>query len=301
MTIQARNSPKQWIAQADIHQFTSLTHDRWVKAYERARQIVRTSQSMPVLEYYIQSNHHHYPRWLVTSIAVALGVLALGALFVSAGKQIAAADIVLSNVAEHSERIGQAWVSISLIVLLLVGEIGALVFAVASAIFGRTKISRLVFRAFMFASSLVAILANVSMTYVYRVTHLELFQWFVTIFAPCVVLGVGFVGENILLTYLEQRADAITRWKKDFEHYQLIQREPEKHESWARNLAVCILQELQSSQTGQLRKQFKELLNTDPSFRERIVLREMELHLSSYGSVEEFLTRPTIPPLNHQI
>lgn len=281
-------------------QCVSLTHERWTEVHEQAKQGIRNLETMPALAHYLRASAEEFPAWLTRLTAVVLGVLAMGALFVSAGKQLAAADIVLSNVALHSERVNGLWVSVSLIVLLLVGEIGALAFGIAGGVFGRTKSSRMVFRVFMFASALVALLANVSMTYVHRVPDLELFQWFVTVFAPSIVLGVGLVGENILMAHLERRAEAVRKWQVAMERYQTSQITPEKHEAWSKTLAAHVLQAVRTAQPARLRKTFDETLHADPSFRQKVVLRELQLHMSEYDAVDLFLARPTLPlPTTH--
>lgn len=265
----------------------NLTASEWSECVAAALTQTRESVAAPELSHYLSANVEKYPRWLMALILAGLSVVALGALFVSAGKQLAAGDLVLSNVLDHTVRVSEFWVGAGLIVLILLGEVGALIFGLSAGLLGRTNHARAVLRAFMVGCAGIALLANVTMTAAYPSHEALVFQWFVTLLAPTTVLGVGLVLENMLLSNLELRRAQLEKFEAARAEYLALQKAPdlEAPTVYRNFLAQQVIERLTqktltpSGQRGVAYKQFTAMLNEHPELEDALVVREFTRHM----------------------
>ncbi|MEP7287051.1 MAG: hypothetical protein ABI947_14950 [Chloroflexota bacterium] len=118
---------------------------------------IRLEHSEPQVADYHRQSLSEYPQWFTNGLFALLGFIALGALFVSAGKQLAAADIVFEDLLSVTDRLSPFWVSASLIILLMVGEVGSLVFMTAAATVRSNKLATRIFRGLGFYCAAIAL------------------------------------------------------------------------------------------------------------------------------------------------
>ena len=268
-----------------VNSTAPLRREQWLEAVKAAKDEIKAGAEQPRLDEFLRASAPRYPAWLTKLTGVLLAFIAGGALFVSAGKQLAAADVVLTNVADHSARVSAFWVSVGLIVLLLVGEVGALVFSLSASIFGRSAGARRVLRAFAYASASIALVANVSMTLAYPTQDVWLFQILVTVLPPSFVLGVGLTAENMLMQYLEARAAAVERFELAMARFQAAQTDPEKHPDYWQVLPRHVIQAVRAAQPAMRRKNFDATLQADPAYELSIITREVATNTRDYASL----------------
>jgi hypothetical protein len=263
-----------------VNDVRHVSAEQWANAVDSAKKTIRESNPEPDFNGYLQSNIQDLPGWVTTPVFIGLTALALMALYVSAGKQLAASDLVFGDLIHLTDRISPLWVSTALIFMLLCGELGSLLFGLAAGIF-HDKAPHRIFRAFSISSALVALGANVTMTAAHPVQTAVIFQWFITIFTPLIVLGVGFAYENMLLTYLHARVSATRQYKADFDLYRIAQRNPERDPQYKHTLFRNVLNALRDSQPNAKKKAFEYAAHTDPDFRRFVFLREYSRHTIS--------------------
>jgi len=275
-----------------------LTRTQWLACEERARDAVIASIPKPDKAQFEVENFSAYPRWLTLAMTIGLLIVAGGALYVSAGKQLAAGDIVLKSVLTHTDRVNEFWVSTGLVVLVVMGEIGALTFGLSAGLLALSKTAKLVFRAFMVMSAAIALLANISMTASYPQHEVIVFQWFITILAPSLVLGVGFVFENMLMRELEKRAARIRAFNDAVQFYHAVLRDPKTAlpERYQSELVYAVGEALRENcktadgKKGALYKRYLEQIEADPRFEYQCIAAEFERHTVSF---KEFIeSRP---------
>jgi hypothetical protein len=257
-----------------------MSAEQWANAVDSAKKTIRESNPEPDFNGYLQSNIQDLPGWVTTPVFIGLTALALMALYVSAGKQLAASDLVFGDLIHVTDRVSPFWVSTTLIAMLLCGELGSLLFGLAAGIFPN-KTAQRIFRAFSISSALVALGANVTMTAAHPVQNAAIFQWFITLFTPLIVLGVGFAYENMLLTYLHARLSATRQYKADYDLYRIAQRNPERDPQYKNLLLRAVIDALRDSQPNAKKKVFEYAAHTDPDFRRFVFLREYSRHTIS--------------------
>jgi hypothetical protein len=260
-----------------VDEVRHISIESWNNAVDAAKKTVRESIPEPDFNEYLQSNIQELPSWVTKPVFAGLTLLALLALFISAGKQLAAADLVFGDLVHITDRVSPFWVSTTLIAMLLCSELGSLLFGLAAGIF-HNRTAQLVFRAFSIASAFLALGANVTITAAHPVHDAVIFQWFITIFTPLIVLGVGFAYEHMLLGYLHARVNATHQYKADFEAYRTAQRTPERNPQYKNTLFRNVLNALRDAQPNNKKKLFEFSANTDPDFRRFVFLREYSRH-----------------------
>ena len=267
-----------------------LTRSQWLACEDKARSAVIASIPKPEKAQFEVEHFAAYPRWLTIALTIGLLVVAVGALYVSAGKQLAAGDIVLKSVLTHTDRVNEFWVSTGLIVLVVMGEIGALTFGLSAGLLAQTRTAKRVFRAFMVMSAAIALLANISMTASYPQNEVIVFQWFITILAPSLVLGVGFVFENLLMQELEKRAARIRAFNDAVQFYHAVLRDPKTAmpERYQSELVYAVGEALRDNcktadgKRGHLYKRYLAQIEADPRFEYQCIAAEFDRHMVSF-------------------
>jgi hypothetical protein len=206
-----------------------MTLSQWQTCENKARQTVLSSLQPPKIQTFEARQVSQYPKWLVSGVIGALGVVLLGAFVISAGKQLVSYDSILSHLAT-STRLSALWVTVGLIAGVLLSEVGALVFSIAAAIFGQGTHQK-AFRISAFVSAGIAILGNVAVTasYQYDGLFMTALAWVLTFAAPGIVLVVALAGERLILNQLEHRSAAIADYKIACQQHENWQAQPESH------------------------------------------------------------------------
>lgn len=209
-----------------------MTLAQWQKAEVSAKQAVVNSLRPPQIENYINDRVSRYPRWLTWGAIGVVFIIGLGAFIISAGKQIVAYDTILSHLATYS-RLSPLWVSVSLMAGILLSEVGAFGFSLASAVFN----SRLL-RGAAIASAMLAMLANIAVTssYDYGSAIMTVLAWFMTLFVPAVVLVGAYVGERLILEQLDKRNAAMVDYEVARRQHTTLISYPEQHPEFAGHL-----------------------------------------------------------------
>jgi hypothetical protein len=261
---------------AVIANITPLKGEQWQVAWADAEKAVIALESEPNFESYIRVSISRYPSWLNTIMLSALAVIAMGALWISAGKQIAATELVLGSVVQHSAgRVSTFWLDMSLLVALVVGEVGALAFSLAVAIFGkRGRTTIVLFRIASIVCTGFALGGNATLTLRYPDATAPVFQWFLTLAMPLLVLGVGYVGEMFLLDILEHRLTARNKYEQDKAQYDFYQKTPSAHPMFKKVFHGNVKDQLLEAQNFQRKKLLHGLISESPQAVKLLIQRE---------------------------
>lgn len=187
-----------------LPQVNFLKFDKWQEVKQTALRHLENEIPEPTRQDFAQATISRYPKEMVWMAAVSMALLAGFAFIVSAGKELVVADRVLSSL---SRDFGVVlwWQHLAMVALLLVGEIGALCFALASSMFSRKRFIQVIFRVASICCASVALIGNATLAGLDPHPMEGVFEFAVTFLPPLIVLVVGLVGEQMLLEYLEDR------------------------------------------------------------------------------------------------
>lgn len=283
-------------SQMDINRVRWLSPSQWNECIDLAVIEARSQHPLPKLDDFLNSVVPEYPEWVTKRLTILLFLVAIGALVVSAGKQFETADMVLSRVTDATIRVSQFWQSTSLIVLLGVGELGSLLFSLAAGIFGaESKANKVVFRSFQILSAIIAIGGNIASTALHTIPEIWLYQWFLTLFLPTLVLGLGLFLEHLLLSGLQHRAKATLAYNIAVEKFKTFNDTIHTTGEYLDALARYVLNKLQEIQANQLKKTFSYSVQF-PEFRRMCLAHEWNTHMLKEGEIFHSLQlNPTYP------
>lgn len=226
----------------DFSLIPQLTAERWQEAKMRAIQIVRESIPEPRPEHYVSDlGISKYPPSLVKGIVVMLIAVGMAAFWISAGKQIAAAGLVIDPISAGSTRLSPIWGNGGVVATLVFGEVGSILFLVCASVFDG---KRWLFNGFAIGSAAVSVVANISITATHDLGSVTVFGWFITVMAPVTVLAVGTVIERLIMSSLEARTDQKMRFAAAAKAYQELQANPESHPTFKVEWPKAIYDEL---------------------------------------------------------
>ena len=226
----------------DLSSISHLSAERWQQARQRAIETIRSGLPEPRPEHYISSARiSKYPLALVNSIIVMLIIVGLAAFWISAGKQIAAAGLVVDPISASSDRLSPTWGTGGVVAMLAFGEVGSILFLVTASVF---DMRRRLFTVFAVGSASISVIANVSITATHDLGSVTVFGWFITFMAPITVLAVGAVVEQLIMTSLAARADQQAQYGVALAEYQKAQIDPETQASFKAAWAKAIYDEL---------------------------------------------------------
>ncbi|GEM_PF-6863012 len=228
---------------ADLSNIPHLSAERWQQARQRAIETVRASVPEPDPAHYVSKQGiSAFPAWFMRSLIALLVIVAGAAFWMSAGKQVMAAGMLVDPLST-SERLTPFWGDVAIVLSLAFGELGAILFQVAAAVFeGRGK--RLTFRLFAVLCAALAVIANVSITATHEIAPIAVFQWFMTLIPPIAVLGIGMLIEGLVMASLKARAEQRAAYQAAMDEYHRAQANPDKHPDFGRTWAKAIYDEL---------------------------------------------------------
>lgn len=289
-----------------LDDITGLDATRWKRARKQAQQTVISTVQKPDKRLFTGRAFGRFPAWVTAIMLIVLGVIAIAAFWISAGKQIAATDLVLMPVVHDYQRLSAGWADVSILLNLLLGELGTILFSLAAGIFqgDPIRLGRLRFRPLALAFRLAAvvcacfaILANVTITALHAgaYANVAVFGWFMTFAPPVVVLWVGLFFERLLLATLEARTAARDAFNRDYDQYETVQRNPEAPPDFRRTWHLQIYDQLLRISPANRRK-IEALVAENPVIRVELIKREFTRHEWADFTIETPPSRPTIPP-----
>lgn len=273
-----------------------LSAERFERARTYAADQVR-KQRRPDPATYRGADFSKYPPRVTLAATIALIIVGGAAFWLSAGKQIAASDLILGPLVGHYERLSPFWEDTAILLMLLLGEIGTVLFTTAHAIFGGSRLVKGAFYGAAFLCALFALIGNVTITSLHTsdIASLPVFGWFIAVAPPVVVLFVGLYGERLLLGVLEARATARQAFKNDMDAWEKVQRDPTAHSDYMRLFATAIIDQLRrvSARNKQI---LDAMVEANPGAQVALVQREMRAHQwANYIGEALALPDPVVP------
>jgi hypothetical protein len=290
----------------ELDHIAGLDTTRWERARHNAREIVRSRLQRPEPSQYAVRVYTRLPEGFTKGMLIVLGIIALAAFWISAGKQIAATDIVLSPIVkEYDNRLSTGWADVGIGLNLLLGELGTILFFTAAGIFPGGSIRwrafefkpvSLAFRAAGLMCATFAILANVTITYLHPQKDVMFYEWFLTLAPPFVVLFIGLYAERLLLMSVEARARAREAYEAAVETYQRYQADPESHPEFVAIWKREIFDQLMKVSAAN-RKKIEEAIQANPDVRMLLVQREHLRHewTNGWQLAAANFTLPSLP------
>ena len=271
-----------------------LTYPAWAKVKEGALDALRHDLSEPTLDQFMQARISRYPTPLVIGAIVAMVLIASFAFIISAGKELVVADRVLSSIPEQYG-VALWWQHLAMIAILLLGEIGALSFALASSLFAQQSAVQVGLRIASVVSACLALLGNITLTALDPHPGEIVFAWTITLFPPLTVLAVGLVGERMLLEYLIGREQAISDYQAARQRRELRVLNAPAEPTYRNALVSLWAGAMVNCQPNEGRATFRARINGDLAWREELFEHQYRLHEKAPFS-QVIIERPTTPP-----
>jgi len=259
-----------------ISQLVPLTTARWETARTRAEELVRGRIKAPLKAQFTVTDSE-YPQSLIVAVLALMVIVAMAAFYISAGKEIMAGDMISAILATASVRISPAYVSGVLVAILLLGECGALLFGLAARIFGQRRIVLVFLRVCQGGCVLIAMMSNATVTLAYPVVAAMVFDWFITLAAPALVIGIGLIIEELIASWLLVRQQAIDNYNRAMANWRQAVDDPAKHPDFNRIWGESILEQLIGASKHN-RETIPALIDETPQIRAVIVSREYQRH-----------------------
>lgn len=239
----------------DNIRFPILNTERYLNAVEAAKEIIRRRIQMPTVQQFKQTSISAYPAWFSRAIIIALVVVMLSSFFISSGKQVAAFGLVFDTLPDNFNHLSTVWSNLSIVFMLLMSEIGAVLFLVASGtvaelaptirVFRRDlNVTKWIFRLFALLCAGYAIASNVSITVLDPVAKVGFIQWLASIGIPLTVLGLSMLLERIVIDALHASNEQKARHEKALADYETVVNDPTKHEYYNRALFDTLYAEI---------------------------------------------------------
>lgn len=255
----------------------------WQSLKKTALDTLRDGLPEPSLSDFIKREVNKYPPALMKIGTAAMILISLFAFIISAGKEWVIANRVFSSIPERYG-IAPLWQIFALVAVLLLGEIGALSFALASSLFGSQKGIRILLRIASVTCAALALLGNLTLFFLDFDQHRGelLFDIVITVFSPLTVLAVGLVGERMLLEQLGTRQSAIAAYQAALEARENLIKNSLANTSYLAALqslwAVTIVQ----YQPRENRPKVKLIMSLDFGLREQLFSHQFRMHEGKY-------------------
>lgn len=254
--------------------FPILTNDRYQTAYAEAENNARKHIHKPDFDQFSHAGVQMYPTWFSRLIGGLLIAVLVFSFWVSAGKQIAAAGMVLDDLPGDYSHLSTLWSSIGIIAALLLSEAGAVFFLiVAGTLTDRSHTGTIVVRLFAVLCAVFAVVANITITVMYPVKQALAYQWLITVGVPLIVLGLGYVAEKIVVNGLRARAEQTAAFNVAMVKYEQLYNDPTALPDWGKYLGDSLWRELNRY------KDTREMLliaGNDPGFKTRVLTAEYQ-------------------------
>lgn len=260
----------QVIAPLEIEVVRHLSLDQWNACVDETKKKIKSDNPAPDLDQYLNTGIDELPPALSNTLIGLLILVAVGALIVSAGKQLIVANLAFSDLLKVTDTLSPLWLITAMIVSLMVGELGCLLFALGASIFPS---GRHILRVFSIGSASIALIANITVTALHPVEGVVWFQWVTTLFFPLVILGIGYMCEIILVKRVDKRRTAIQRYNEAFAAWQPIDAAPEANKKYKKELYHIVVAALRSVQATQKLRAW-DVAITNPIFCRDVFLAE---------------------------
>lgn len=274
-----------------------LDSTRWERALKNAKAIVisrvqKQEFQKPERDTYFK-RESKYPPILIGIVLVLLVMVALAAFLISAGKQVVAFDIVSRFLVDkYGVRISERYIDTIVVAALMLSEAGVILFGLAANIFSSNGRTTSTFRLFQLFCTVITLLANISVTALNLAMEMPVFDGAVTLIPPLLVIGIGWIMEQMAHTWILMRLEsikayetAIAEYTKAVEteeaRYKLLTQEPTKHPEWSKVWGDCIIDQLRA--TAKAREVFEALEKDDPQVGAKLAYREWERRQQDYN------------------
>lgn len=290
----------------DLAQVASLDSARWERARNNARETIRNRARKPDPKRFQPRGFGRFPAYVNVGMILLLAVVAASAFWISAGKQIAATDLVLKPVIEDYKRLSTGWVDIGIVLNLLLGEIGTVFFFTASGIFPGAMIRiksiqinklALAFRVAGVLCAVFALAANITISAKHPQSDVWFYNWYLTLAAPIIVLFIGLFAERFLLSALDERATMREAYNTAYDGYEKLLNDPE-HDPQFRNVWGNEVIDQLRKVSPKNKSAVDGLIELDPDNRSRLFHRERVKHDQFIRDLEQVIENPTTPLLN---
>jgi hypothetical protein len=253
-----------------------LSTKGWEDARSRAEAVIAGRISAP-LRHQFRAADSQYPPQLIGVVVALMIAVALAAFYISAGKEIAVVDTVMRGLVVDYARLTVAYIEIAILAALMLSEFGALLFGLGSRVLATHRALSRVMRFFQIICVLIAILGNITITMAHPIVEALVFDWFLTLAAPVLVIGIGLIVEELLSTWLIARQSAISKYNDALKAWQQATADPESHPDFYAVWGEEILDQL-NQRSPRNKKVIAELLEGDPGLRIVIVSLEWARH-----------------------
>lgn len=268
--------------------FPILSTSRYLGAADEAQKRIRDRLQKPQFSTFRGEVVQAYPPLFFWGVVAALIAVVSFSFWVSAGKQAAAAGMVFDDLPGRYNHLSSLWSSISIVAMLLLSEVGAILFLVAAGtiavnapgfiIRGR-EVSPIkwVFRIFAGLCAGFAVLSNITITVLDPVPQAGALQWVISIGVPLIVLGLGIMLEQLLIDSLRTRALQTQKYNEALREWQRAYDDPTLSDDWDLILADCLWREL--NRYKDVREKLA-ILVSDPVVKRQVIIAEYQSHQS---------------------
>jgi hypothetical protein len=238
------------IQSVDLH-FPLLTEAAYLAAVQKAETAIRDRVQAPTMDRYTKASTSAYPRWFMGGIIAALLAVLTFSFVISAGKQAAAMGLLVDHLPGKFNHLSDLWAGTSIVAMLLLSELGAVLFLVAGGTLAHTanlsqigrwqvNVTRWIFTCFAVSCAGYAILSNITIAALDPVPSAAVLEWAISIGVPLIVLGLGVMLERMVIDLLKASAKQKVAYNMAVSDYEAVQADPTKHTSWASVLSDCL-------------------------------------------------------------
>lgn len=227
--------------------FPLLSTERYEGVVERAKDIIKGKLRKPELSDFSGDETSAHPRWLIIVLLSLLVIVMTCAFIFSAGKQVAVVSLLIDELPGQYHRLSEVWAGFAIASTLLVSELGSVLFLVSAGVFGegrRLSLVSILLRTFALGCATLALLCNIAVAAIDTPANVAAVSWFTSILIPFIVLGLGLILEQVVLSSLKAR----TRQKLDYElalkQYRDAVADPALHSAYGHLLTSLVFEEM---------------------------------------------------------
>lgn len=226
--------------------FPVLTTERYEAAVEKAKKLVQDRLRKPELSDFSGDEMSSYPRWLIIVLLALLVVVMTGSFIFSAGKQVAVVSLLIDELPSQYHRLSDIWSGIAIGSTLLVSELGSVLFLVSAGVFSETsgRVAGIVLRLFAVGCASLAIMCNIAVAAIDTPANVAAVGWFVSFLIPSIVLGLGVILEQVVLSSLKARLDQRAQYELALRDYRAAIGDPAKHIDYGSILTPLVFEEM---------------------------------------------------------
>lgn len=289
--------------------FPVLTGERFLLASDIATQQVLKRIEQPQFDHFKATRVDTYPAWFMRGVLALLGLVMLFSFIVSGGKQVAAAGLIFDNMSAKFNHLSALWSDISILSMLMLSELGAVLFLIASGTIGeiapvsvvfgqRINITSWIFRGFALICAAYALVSNVTTTILDPVDRASFLQWIISIGIPCTVLGLGILLERIVIEQLKGQNEQKARYANALVTYEKAKNSPTEHPHYKRALFDSLYAEMTRYKAD--REKIGDVLplaETDQNVKRWLVGSEYQAHQQMADFDMGVISSPFLPEI----